>query len=123
MQKGMIAVAGTPNSKLKLLYIMEMLLNETDEAHPLSAAQIIERLAEKNITAERKSLYRDIALLRDFGVDIICQKQGGSFGYYVGSRDFEPAELRLLVDAVQSSRFITKKRAHSLLKSLRGLQA
>lgn len=114
-------MAGTPNSKLKLLYIMDMLLNETDEAHPLSAAQIIERLAEKNITAERKSLYRDIALLREFGIDVICQKQGGSFGYYVGLRDFEPAELRLLVDAVQSSRFITRKKSAQLIKKLEGL--
>ncbi|MCF0129490.1 MAG: WYL domain-containing protein, partial [Pseudobutyrivibrio sp.] len=97
--------------KLKTLYVMQILLEKTDENHMLSAQGIIDLLQmQHGMTADRKSIYSDIELLKEFGMDIVQQK-GTNPGYYVGSRDFELAELKMLVDAVQSSKFITQKKS------------
>lgn len=111
-------MAKSSGQKLKLFYIAQMLEENTDENHPMSTAEIIERLAANNIHSERKSIYDDINKLCDFGYDIIQvhSRQGG--GYYLASREFELAELKLLVDAVQSSRFITTKKSRELIKKL-----
>ncbi len=108
------------NQKLKILYIARLLLEETDEEHTLTTDEIIDRLAEYGITAECKSIYSDIEALTRFGMDIIC-KRGRSGGYCLVSRSFELPELKLLVDAVQSSRFITQKKSEQLVKKLGGL--
>lgn len=108
------------NSKKKLLYLMDILLEQSDEENPITLAEIIERLGQAGIEAERKSLYADIELLREYGLDILTKKQK-RFGYYVGARKFELAELRLLVDAVQSARFITPKKSEQLIKKLESL--
>ena len=110
----------SPNQKLKLLYLMKLLQERSDEAHPVSVAQMTEELASLGISAERKSLYDDLETLRMFGLDII-QVRGKTTGYYVGSRDFELAELKLLVDSVQSSKFITQKKTLALIKKIEGL--
>ena len=110
-------MAKNEHQKLKLLYLRDFLLRETDEEHPASMKQIIAWLAENDIPAERKSIYSDIAALRDYGMDIV--QTGG--GYYVGSRDFELPELKLLVDSVQSSKFITQKKTGSLIKKIESL--
>lgn len=114
-------MAKSPGQKLKLLYIIRMLEEHSDEAHPLSTAQIVDRLDAEGIHSERKSIYDDMEKLADFGYDIIKvhSRQGG--GYYLGSRDFELPELKLLVDAVQSSRFITTKKSRELIKKLEKL--
>ncbi|MDE6875384.1 MAG: WYL domain-containing protein [Lachnospiraceae bacterium] len=104
--------------KLKAFYVMRYLLTESDEAHPVTMEQIIDYLGENGISAERKSLYDDIEALRVFGLDIIGEKVGRSYHYYIGARDFELAELKLLVDSVQSSRFITVKKTRELIKKL-----
>ena len=111
-------MAKSPGQKLKLLYLIKMLEENTDEQHVLSTAEIIERLAANDIHSERKSVYDDIEKLREFGYDIISvsSRQGG--GYYLASREFELPELKLLVDAVQSSRFITTKKSRELIKKL-----
>ena len=109
------------NQKLKLLYIRDMLLQETDENHGLTTADIISRLAALDIKADRKTIYTDLEDLRVYGMDIIQNKVGKQTLYSVGSRDFELAELKLLVDSVQSSRFITEKKSRSLIKKLEGL--
>lgn len=96
------------NQKLKLLYLMKYLLQKSDEAHSISVQQMIDELAAHDIKAERKSIYDDLESLRLFGLDII-QARGKTTGYYVGNRDFELPELKLLVDSVQSSKFITEK--------------
>jgi len=107
--------------KMKTLRVMEILLNKTDENNMLSAAGIIEILENQyGISADRKSIYSDIELLRDFGIDIVQQK-GINPGYYVGSRKFELPELKLLVDAVQSSKFITAKKSEELINKLKTL--
>lgn len=108
------------NQKLKILYIMKMLTEETDENHALSAAEIISRLKAQGIEAERKSVYDDIENLKLFGLDIICRRSEPR-GYFVASRDFELPELRLLVDAVQSSKFITEKKSRSLIGKIEKL--
>lgn len=113
-------MSGNINQKLKLLYLMKILTEQTDEEHTLTINNIINKLSLYNISAERKSLYNDMELLKQFGIDIICKKTK-TFDYYVGSRDFELPELKLLVDAVSSSRFITKKKSSELIKKIEGL--
>ena len=110
------------NQKLKLLYLMQYLLQKSDEKHPISIQQMIDELARHDIKAERKTLYDDMEALRLFGLDII-QARGKTTGYYVGSRDFEVPELKLLVDSVQSSKFITEKRPSVSSKRLKAWQA
>lgn len=110
-------MAKSEKQKLKLLYIMQLLLEKTDEDHPVTMAEIIEYLERNDIQAERKSIYNDIQLLTDFGLDIISIRERPG-GYYLASRQFELAELKLLVDAVQSSKFITSKKSRELIKKL-----
>jgi len=107
--------------KLKILYVMEYLLRNSDEAHPVTVARLIAELDSHGISAERKSIYDDIESLREYGLDIIQSGAGKGSGYYVASRDFELPELKLLVDSVQSSKFITHKKTLSLIKKIEGL--
>ncbi|MBR0025591.1 MAG: WYL domain-containing protein [Clostridia bacterium] len=113
-------MARSPNQKLKILYLMQMLLEETDESHPLPMEQILANLAANGICAERKSIYDDIESLRLYGLDIRMTKSRPS-GYYVLSRRFELPELKLLVDSVQESQFITEKKTLQLIKKLESL--
>ncbi len=105
------------NQKLKLLTILRFLRERSDEEHPVSIGDIIGALSEAGIEAERKSIYSDLEALSTFGADIITLR-GKKTGYYLGARTFETAELKLLVDAVQSSRFITQKKSSELIKKL-----
>lgn len=114
-------MAKSPNQKLKLLYIIEMLERETDENHLITTQDIIQMLEANDINAERKTIYDDINQLVDYGYDIIQVKSRVNGGYYLGSRDFELAELKLLVDAVQFSRFITRKKSRELIRKLERL--
>ena len=108
------------NQKLKLLYLMQYLLQKSNESHPVTIQQMVDELACYGIKAERKTLYDDLEVLRTFGLDILMLR-GKTTGYYVGSRDFELPELKLLVDSVQSSKFITEKKTISLIKKIEGL--
>ena len=110
-------MAKSPNQKTKLLHLARMLLRQTDEDHPLTVAQIIEALAREDIKAERKSIYDDLEALRLFGLDVQCRK-GKTPGWFIGSREFELPELKLLMDAVQSSRFITQRKSSELIHKL-----
>lgn len=114
-------MARTSGQKLKLLYLAKILTEETDEEHAISTQELIGRLEGLGIRSERKSIYDDIACLQQFGYDIlqVQSRQGG--GYYMASREFELAELKLLVDAVQSSRFITPKKSRELIGKLEKL--
>lgn len=111
-------MARTEGQKLKLLYIIRILEEYSDENHPISTAEIIERLEAEGIHSERKSIYDDIARLCDFGYDILKVHSRLGGGYYLATREFELPELKLLVDAVQSSRFITTKKSRDLIKKL-----
>ena len=109
------------NQKLKMLYIVRLFSRETDDAHKLTMPEIISKLAAEGVNADRKTLYQDFDELRRFGFDIISEKDGHGFYYYLGSRDFELPELKLLVDSVQSSKFITDKKSDQLIKKLESL--
>ena len=111
-------MARSSNQKLKLLYLAQFFMEETDENHPLTIPQLIERLAAQGISAERKSLYDDIEALRQFGLEIL---RAGRGGYYLAERTFELAELKLLVDLCASSRFLTEKKSLSLIGKLESL--
>ena len=114
-------MAKSAGQKLKLLYIIKLLSENTDENHPASTADIIAYLESNGIHSERKSIYDDIARLIDFGYDIIQVHSRLGGGYYMAGREFELPELKLLVDAVQSSRFITTRKSRSLIKKLEQL--
>ncbi|MDE5866582.1 MAG: WYL domain-containing protein, partial [Lachnospiraceae bacterium] len=109
------------NQKLKLLYIIKILSEQTDEEHCISTQQLIEELAKYDIKAERKSIYDDINQLIDFGYDIILIKSRVNGGYYMAGREFELAELKLLVEVVQSSKFITLKKSKELIAKIEKL--
>lgn len=109
------------NQKLKLLYLMKILLEKTDETHSVTMPEILSSLASYGVTAERKSIYDDFETLRLYGIDIIGEQRNKTYYYRVGKRDFELAELKLLVDAVQSSKFVTAKKTNELIKKIEGL--
>lgn len=113
-----VFMARAQGQKLKLLYILRILERETDEEHPIATQQLVQRLEEYGIHSERKSLYDDMEKLMDFGYDIIHVQSRLGGGYYLANREFELAELKLLVDAVSSSRFITTKKSRELIKKL-----
>ena len=113
-------MAKSSNQKQKLLLVLQYLQENTDEEHMASTADIVEHLARNGITAERKSIYSDVATLIDMGYDIV-QNRGKDGGYALVSRDFELAELKLLVDAVQSSKFISEKKSNALIKKIEKL--
>ena len=113
-------MARSQKQKLKLLYLMQYLTQYSDEAHPVGIAQMVEMLAAHGILAERKSLYGDLEALREFGLDVV-QARGKTVGYYIGTRDFELPELKLLVDSVQSSKFITQRKTLALIRKIENL--
>lgn len=113
-------MAKSSRQKEKLLYLQKIMLEKTDENHPLTLAEIKAALAEYDIKAERKALYEDLEILSTFGLDI-CRTRTNTVRYYVGNRDFQVPELKLLVDAIQSSKFITKKKSLELIGKLEKL--
>ena len=106
--------------KLKLLYIIQLLMEKTDENHIVTTPEIIDYLALQGISAERKSIYDDIDTLINYGFDIVKVKIRPA-GYQLASRRFELAELKLLVDSVQSSKFITTRKSRELIGKLETL--
>jgi hypothetical protein len=110
-------MARASNQKLKILYLARFLMQQTDEEHTASVPRMIEYLHSVGIDAERKSLYDDLEELKIFGIDI----NKTTTGYYVGARDFELPELKLLADSVQSSKFITEKKTLELIRKIESL--
>lgn len=108
--------------RLKILYLYRIFLEKTDEQHHITMPEIINQLKLYGISAGRKALYEDIEALKTFGLDIV-QLKGNVSGYYVASREFELPELKLLADAVSSSRFLTEKKSDELLKKIESLSS
>lgn len=106
--------------KLKLCLIIDLFKKRSDPDHPLTIEEITKYLESYGITAERKSIYRDMRAMEELGYELVSL-HNKHFSYYLGNREFETAELRTLVDAVQSSRFITKRKSNNLIKKLVGL--
>lgn len=106
------------NQKLKLYRLYKIMLRDTDEDHALTLKQIQERLAECDVTVDRKTLYNDFNALEEFGLDIKMTRDGNEYSYRVVSKEFELAELKLLVDAIQASKFITARKSKQLISKL-----
>lgn len=115
-------MAKSYNQKLKILCLMDFLMRETDTEHAVSMREIIKELEKNGIPAARKSVYNDLSMLKEYGMDIEYRKEKPE-GYFLASRTFELPELKLLVDAVQASRFITEKKTRSLIKKIEGLSS
>ena len=113
-------MAKSYNQKIKLLFLMDLLMQKTDMEHTISMKEILGELDKNGISGARKSIYSDIETLKEYGLEIEYRKEHPE-GYYLAERNFELAELKLLVDAVQSSKFITEKKSRSLIKKLEGL--
>lgn len=109
------------NQKLKMLYLMKIFMEETDDQHALTMPQLIEKLNAYGVNADRKTLYMDMDELRQFGADIISEQVGRNWYYHLGERDFELPELKLLVDSVQSSKFITDRKSAELIHKIESL--
>lgn len=109
------------NQRLKLLYLLDILSKETDDDHGLTIKEIAAKLNTHDITADRKTLYTDFETLRRYGVDIIAIKEGRDTYYHVGSRAFELPELKLLVDSVQSAKFLSEHKSRELIKKIESL--
>ncbi|MBO6159246.1 MAG: WYL domain-containing protein [Firmicutes bacterium] len=111
------------NQRLKMLYLKQLFEEQTDEEHALTMPDILKYLEENEISAERKMIYQDIAELRRFGMDIISEKKGRETCYYLGSRSFETAELKLIIDSVQAAKFISARKSQRLIKKLTALMS
>ena len=110
------------NQKFKILLIKDW-LNETDEQHPLTVADLVARLKNEGIQAERKSVTDDLLTLSEYGLDIESVAVGKRKGYYLASRPFEAAELKMLVDSVQAAKFLSGKKTRRLIKKLAALSS
>lgn len=106
------------NQKLKLFRLAEIMQAKTDEDHYLTMPEILEELEKYDIFAERKSIYNDLRELEELGIEIDSEQRGKLTYYHVIGRKFELPELKLLVDAIQSSKFITVKKTNDLIKKL-----
>ncbi|MGN0179514.1 MAG: helix-turn-helix transcriptional regulator [Monoglobaceae bacterium] len=106
--------------KLKMMYLAKILLENTDEEHTITVPEMIAELGRHGVSAERKSIYDDLEYLRLFGLDI-CSRKTRTTDYYIASREFELPELKLLVDSVQSSKFITRKKSMELISKIEKL--
>ncbi|MBQ9997800.1 MAG: WYL domain-containing protein, partial [Clostridia bacterium] len=108
------------HQKLKMMYLAKILLDKTDEEHTITVPEMIAELAKLGISAERKSIYDDLEYLQLYGLDI-CSNKTRTTNYYIASRDFELPELKLLVDSVQASKFITRKKSMELISKIEKL--
>lgn len=108
------------HQKLKMMYLAKILMDKTDEEHTITVPEMISELAKLGISAERKSIYDDLECLQLFGLDI-CSTKTRTTNYYIASRDFELPELKLLVDSVQASKFITRKKSLELISKIEKL--
>lgn len=108
------------SQKIKILYILDNLLKNSDDNNPIDAEGLIVDLKNHGIEAERKSIYKDISVLQEFGYEIM-KTRGPKSGYFIADRDFEVAEVRLLCDAIQAANFISQKKTKQLLSKIYSL--
>lgn len=107
--------------KIKLLYLMEVLRQETDEQHPMSTNQICKRLGEQGISCERRTVGMDMKVLNDYGYEIMSKMVGHEKAYYIDDRSFSVPEIKILMDAVQAAKFITPGKSAALIEKLAAL--
>ena len=109
------------NQKFKLYRLAQLMLEQTDDEHYITMPEILAGLRNYRITADRKSIYQDLKDLEVLGIEVEGEPDGKGYHYHVVSRPFELPELKLLVDAIQSSRFITEKKTNALIRKLEKL--
>ena len=109
------------NQKLKMLHLLKIMAEETDDQHMLTMTEIVDKLKKAGVHADRKTLYSDMAELERFGIDIISQRQGRNTYYHLGARQFDLAVLKILVDSIEAAKFITDAKTKSLIRKLSGL--
>ena len=109
------------NQKFKLYRLAQIMQEKTDDEHYITMPEIMKELAKYDITADRKSIYNDLRDLSVLGIDVEGEPDGNRYHYHVVDRAFELPELKLLVDAIQSSKFITEKKSNALIKKLETL--
>ena len=109
-------MAKSEKQKQKLLALVDIFKKNTDDEHGITMNQIISELCAYEIKAERRAIYSDIQQLNDYGYEIGGYKLNGTYYYNLMNRDFELPELKLLVDAVQASKFISEKKSNELIK-------
>lgn len=118
---GMESMPKGSNQKFKLYRLAQIMLERTDEEHYISMPEIMAALSEYDVTADRKSIYNDLRDLSVFGIEVEGEPIRNRYHYHVTNRSFELPELKLLVDAIQSSKFITEKKSYALIKKLETL--
>ena len=104
--------------KMKMLHLVRIFTQDTDDEHALTLQEIISKLDAVNIKADRKTLYDDFEELREYGYDIIAEQRNRNTYYHLGAREFELPELKLLVDSVQAAKFITTRKSRDLIRKL-----
>ena len=109
------------NQKFKLYYLAKIMLEKTDEEHYITMPEIMEQLGRYDVTADRKSIYSDLRDLEKLGIEVEGEPVGKGYHYHVINHQFELPELKLLVDSIQASKFITEKKTNQLIKKLEGL--
>ena len=109
------------NQKFKLYRLAQIMLERTDDEHYITMPEIISQLGKYEITADRRSIYQDLRDLEALGIEVEGEPEGKGYHYHVVSRPFELPELKLLVDAIQSSKFITEKKTNELIRKLEKL--
>ncbi len=117
MAKGVVTLAKSDNQKLKILYILDYLQKNSHQDHPVRAIDLVQMLEKRGIRCDRKTIYSDIETLQEFGIDILTYR-GKNGGFYIGQRDFQLPEIKLLISAVQSSRFLTEEKSLELIHKL-----
>lgn len=108
---------GRADSKLKTLYLCDILREKTDEDHPMSAADICKELDDRGVGAERKSIYANLEVLRQYNLDVV-KTSTPKKGFFLGDREFQPVEIKLMADAVQSAGFISQSNSRKLIQKL-----
>ena len=114
-------MAKGPNQKLKLMYLADILKRKTDDEHDLMLTDIAALLEAQGIQAERKTFYTDFEELRKYGIDVQGRKRGNYYYYHVGEREFDLAELKLIIDSIQSAKFMTERKSRELIKKIEKL--
>lgn len=107
------------NQKFKFTYLTRIMLEKTDDEHSLTMPQIMAELEKYEVTAERKSIYQDFQDMEKLGIEIIKEQVGRETYYHVGAREFELAEIKLLIDSIQSSKFITQTKSRELITKIK----
>ena len=107
------------NQKFKLSFLSRIMLEKTDDEHSLTMPEIMVELEKYDVTAERKSVYQDFQDMEKLGIEIIKEQIGRETYYHVGAREFELAEVKLLIDAIQSSKFITQTKSRELITKIK----